>query len=119
MIPGANFLYIGDTEMQKEDLLKRIRSNPLENQKDIQEARDDLGLLEFMLNPRVGWSVPERASIELKKCSVCANVPSSIYCIGERWFCLEHIPRGIAFPIGVHGEDYKRYKSYGEKPKAE
>src|SRR5438046_850887 len=96
------------------NLRLKIMGNPLMTKEDFKTAFNDLVLLEFMLTPREGWSLPEIKSMWVHKCEEC-NHTGTLYRIAGRWLCVDHIPKSEFHPVGCHGEDYKRYKADGKR----
>jgi hypothetical protein len=77
---------------------------------DINYLRGRLDLLEYLLTQRGGAKIEPFAKPELRYCSIC-NLPTIfIYQHLGKWFCPEHFPKEITFPIGMHGDEFKAYQ---------
>lgn len=99
------------------ELIRRlnISKDHLSNmmREDINYLRGRLDLLEYLLTPTSGAKIDnpkDKADLGPLNCNVCGGVISTLYHHRGIWYCSEHLPRGMTWPIGMHGNDLKAYK---------
>lgn len=77
---------------------------------DINYLRGRLDLLEYLLTQKGGTKTEPYIKPELRHCSNCGLPTIFIYQYLGKWFCPDHFPKGVTFPIGMHGADFKAYQ---------
>src|SRR5215469_10142868 len=77
--------------------------------KTFEQLRRQITLAEYYWTPKPGASFPE-VDPSWKSCSTkgCKNSSREIYFVKNDWYCFDHIPRDVIFPIGLHGEDFRK-----------
>lgn len=89
-------------------------------QQRVEQLERTVALLRYNMTEKRGFILPpprERA-IHGLRCEVegCHEPPPYWNYNPERtnavrWRCMHHYPRGVTFPIGMHGEDFEKYKA--------
>ena len=90
-------------------ILNRIRGTEF-SRLGLDAVKERVGLLEYLVTPKSGWTEPARAPPQFHPCSVCRETPTSAYLVGDTWLCQHHLPRHLVFPIGLHGAAYVKWK---------
>jgi hypothetical protein len=89
---------------------KRIRTNPLKTIADVRDAQRALALMEYLLTPVLLFTPGDSTPRKMPACSECKATVGSVYQIRGVWYCLDHIPAGTTFPVGLHGDEFKAYQ---------
>lgn len=76
---------------------------------DVDYLRGRLDLLEYLITPTSGTKIESLKRLAPMPCSVCGHKPT-VYYFRDEWYCAEHFPLDITWPIGMHGDDLKAYK---------
>jgi hypothetical protein len=110
-MPDSNRNYVKAQETILE-LLKQIQTwQPSKlTRQEINYLRGRLDLLEYLLAPKSGARIEAYTKPELRYCSVCNLSTIYIYQYLGKWWCPDHFPSGVPYPIGMHGEDFKAYQ---------
>lgn len=92
-------------------ILRRMKTQlPKPTREDINYLRERLDLLEYLLTPtRDGTIEPVKKPL-YQTCFDCGTQLSTGYHHQDRWYCPKHFPDDVAYPIGMHGEDFKAYQ---------
>lgn len=71
-----------------------------------------LQLLEYLVTEKAGTQIDAPPPITALSCKICAPNPRpfTAYHYHGEWYCADHYPKGVTWPIGMHGDDLKRYK---------
>lgn len=94
------------------EVVERIRLNPFKNLEDIKRAENDLTLLRYLLTPKPISVIETPRRITALTCKICGPkpLPFTMYHYQKEWYCAEHLPKDMTWPIGMHGDDLKTYK---------
>jgi hypothetical protein len=79
---------------------------------DINYLRGRLDLLEYLVTTQSGARIEPLERLAPMPCSVCGHkpMPFTVYHYRDEWYCAEHFPLDVTWPIGMHGDDLKAYK---------
>jgi hypothetical protein len=79
---------------------------------DINYLRGRLDLLEYLITPTSGPKIEPPERLAPMPCSVCGHkpIPRTVYHYRDEWYCAEHFPLDVTWPVGMHGDDLKAYK---------
>jgi len=76
-----------------------------------EELRREVSLIDYYY--RYGWRTPRSrhgpTRVPYRQCA-CGEA-TTLYIIADTAYCLEHVPRTLTFPIGMHGEDFAKWQS--------
>lgn len=96
----------------REEILHQINWQPLNTVADIKAMRSLLEMLEYHLTPKGGWlpSIQPVLSAILQCNEPACGERRTLFIYRSLWYCADHLPAGITFPIAMHGETFERYK---------
>lgn len=97
------------------EIIADIRANPFASRADIERGQDDVKLLLYMRRERQRYTAPTQPPISATLACEQCNARGSLFRIGARWLCAEHIPTDITFPVGLHGEAFAAFQARRDK----
>jgi hypothetical protein len=107
--PNRNYVKAQETILELLKQLQTWRPSKL-TREDINYLRERLDLLEYLLAPKRDGTIEPVKKPLYQTCFDCGTQLSTGYQHQGRWYCPKHFPDGVAYPIGMHGEDFKAYQ---------